>query len=90
MSDELHRLCFDYRNARSYPDAVNAYKALEAYETSLLNTIAELRASNTVRLAAEVEAQRQDIDKSMVSLQDLIALVETLRNELNKRMKENG
>lgn len=35
MSDDLHRLAFEYRNARDYPATVAAYKALEAYEATI-------------------------------------------------------
>lgn len=50
MSDELHRLAFEYRNAGSYVDTARAYAALEAHEKRLLDTIHTLVQRNFASL----------------------------------------
>jgi hypothetical protein len=50
MSDELHRLAFEYRNARTYVDTARAYAALEAHEKRLLDTINTLVQRNFAKL----------------------------------------
>lgn len=50
MSDELHRLANDFRNAKSYVDAARAYAALEAHEKRLIDTINTLVRRNFAKL----------------------------------------